>query len=207
MTDEFSTCPSCGQGVLVSQTIVDSECIENHYSCGHKLDRIHVSVQIGLKAELKTKSRNGAFIGKKKREYEIEDRYRIDIDSGKVANEKIFLHHKEKTSAFHMVVLEKSNELKHIDCKKCGNNWKSNFNLPVENYFLIEHDPEVGYLHSYKIQCLKVSSSNSRVNFPTLNTLRNLSKRMKKSLSNFQGGITTISYGNCTGFTIKPTHQ
>ena len=166
MTDEFSTCPSCGQGVLVSQIIVDSGCIENHYSCGHKLDRIYVSEKILVTAELKTKSRNGAFIGKKKREYEIEDRCRIDIDSGKVADEKIFLHHKEKTSAFHMVVFEESNELKHIDCKKCGSNWKSNFNLPVENYFLIEHDPEVGYFHSYKIQCLKCNLKYENPNYP-----------------------------------------
>jgi hypothetical protein len=71
MTDEFSTCPGCGQGVLVSQITVDSECIENNYSCGHKLDRIYVSVKTLVTAEIKTKSHGGAFIGKKKREYEI----------------------------------------------------------------------------------------------------------------------------------------
>jgi len=84
MTDEFSKCPSCGQGVLVYQIIVDSECIENHYSCGHKLDRIHVSVKTLVTVEFKAKSHDGAFIGKKKREYEIEDRYKTNGSVSKV---------------------------------------------------------------------------------------------------------------------------
>jgi hypothetical protein len=123
------------------------------------MDKIAIAAKLEISAKInKTRAGSGTRLGEVKREYEIEDRDRIDIDSGKVANEKIFLHHKEKTSAFHMVVFEKSNDLKHIDCKKCGNNWKSNFNLPVKDYFLIEHNPEETYLHSFKIQCLKCNA-------------------------------------------------
>lgn len=161
MTDEFSTCPVCGQGILVSQVIVDSECTENNYSCGHNLDRIHVSVKTLVTTELKTKSRNGAFIGKKKREYEIEDRYRTnDIDDpGKETVEAVFIHHgTNSTSAFHVVRYSESGKLKHIDCKTCENGWRLDSGLPVDNFFLIENNPEETYLRSFKIQCLKCNA-------------------------------------------------
>jgi hypothetical protein len=165
MLDGFSMCPICGQGIIVSQVIEDNQSSERiecyRYSCGHKLDRVHISVKTGIKAGLKTKSRNGAFIGRKKREYEIEDRYRNDDRDypGKETIETVFIHHgTNSTSAFHVVKYSESEELKHIDCKTCGNGWRFNSVYPLENYFLIEHNPKETYLHCFKIQCLKCNA-------------------------------------------------
>lgn len=163
MTDDFSTCPICDHGVLVSQIVVNSSCIVNNYSCGHKLERIYDSVKISVTAELKIKSLNGAFIGKKKREYEIEERFKTNDrdDPGKETVEMVFIHHGSSlTSVFHVVKYSNSGRLKHIDCKICSNGWRLDSGLPVENSFLFEHNPEEAeaYPCSFKIQCLKCNA-------------------------------------------------
>lgn len=113
-----------------------------------------------MKTGFKTKSRDGALIGKKKREIEIEDRFKDnDRDSpGEDTVETIFLQHIEPTSTFHTVKYSESGVLKHIDCKNCENGWRLDSGLPVEDYFLIEHNSEESYLHSFKIQCLKCNA-------------------------------------------------
>ena len=164
MVDEIKYCPTCGQGTLDSEEIEKSsidECIQTfNYSCGHKHTKISISTTILVKAGLtKIVSRSGNKTSGKHQAYEIEERYREnDIDChGRLTLEFIYINHKSK-SAFHLVKYRDSNELKHIDCKSCGNSWQSNSGLAFEDSFLFEFTPEISYPSSFKIQCLKCNA-------------------------------------------------
>ncbi len=141
--DKISFCPICGQGTLDSEEIEESSSDEYtktcYYSCGHKLTKLYVSATVLVKAGLqKIVSRRGNKVSGKHLEYEIEERYREnDRDfHGILTIEYIYINHKDiPTSVFHVVKYRDSNKLKHIDCKYCGNSWKSDSRLPFEDYF------------------------------------------------------------------------
>lgn len=177
MTDETTLCPCCGQGILDSEETKEFPSGENietcYYSCGHKYEKIEISTKIGVKADLiKIVSRGGDKIGKKRQEYEIEERYRNDdIDRpGTPTVEFVYINHRANpTSVFHVAKYLESNELKHIDCKThhdgimCGNEWQHDSESPLESHFVFEHNPEADYLHSLKIQCLKCNAKYENV--------------------------------------------
>ena len=100
----------------------------------------------------------------KHQEYEIEERFRKnDWDQpGKSTLESVFINHKDK-SAFHVVKYCDTDEFKHIDCKSCGNSWRSDSRLPMEDYFSLEFIPEVSYPSSFNIQCLKCNAKYGSV--------------------------------------------
>ncbi|WP_155398531.1 hypothetical protein [Methanosarcina mazei] len=164
--DKISFCPTCGEGTLDLEEIEESssdECIKTcYYSCGHKHTKMSISTTILVKAELrKMVSRRGNKVSGRHLEYEIEERYREnDRDChGILTIEYIYINHKDTpTSVFHVVKYRDSNELKHIDCKSCGNSWQSNSELTFEDSFLFEFTPEISYPSSFKIQCLKCNA-------------------------------------------------
>ncbi len=166
MVDEIEPCPICGQGTLDSEEIEETSSDEYtktcYYSCGHKLPKLCVSATVLMKAGLqKMVSRRGNKVSGKHLEYEIEERYREnDIDChGRLTLEAVYINHKPNhTSVFHVVKYRDSNELKHIDCKSCGNSWQSKSELTFEDSFLFEFTPEISYPSSFKIQCLKCSA-------------------------------------------------
>ncbi len=176
MTDETTLCPCCGQGILDSEEIKDfpnGEHIEIHYySCGHKHDYIETSEGIVVKDVLgKIVLFGGDKIGKKKYEYEIEERYKNDDKDrpGTPTVEFVFKNHRANpTSVFHVAKYLESNELKHVDCKThhddimCGNEWQHDSGSPLESHFAFEHNPEAGYLDSLKIECLKCNAKYER---------------------------------------------
>lgn len=167
MEDKISFCPTCGEGTLDLEEIEESssdECIKTcYYSCGHKHTKISISKTTLSKAGLtKIVSRSGDKKSAGKHQaYEIEERYKEnDIDChGRLTLEFIYINHKDApTSVFHVVKYLDSNELKHIDCKSCGNSWQSNSGFFMEDYFLYEFTPEISYPSSFKIQCLKCNA-------------------------------------------------
>ncbi|MDD4532039.1 MAG: hypothetical protein PHW22_01195 [Bacilli bacterium] len=167
MEDKISFCPTCGEGTLGLEEIEESssdECIKTcYYSCGHKHTKISISTTILVKAGLtKTVSRTGDKKSAGKHQaHEIEERYKEnDKDChGRLTLEFIYINHKDTpTSVFHVVKYRDSNELKHVDCKYCGNSWKSDSRLPFEDFFSFEFIPEISYPSSFKIQCLKCSA-------------------------------------------------
>jgi len=155
LMDQILLCPNCAKGMLSATEIISDEPDERivvyHFSCGHKLDAIEVSVKTILKAEvpvitsgagatvkiIKTGPRKGSPI----REYEIKEKFRSnDKDqSGRPTEERYYriMDHDD----YHAVKYSDLPDpvFKHIDCKRCGNDWKCQSKLPIEDYFLIEH--------------------------------------------------------------------
>jgi hypothetical protein len=159
MTNEFGICPECGQAnsyYEITRYDADEWLLTNHHLDGHIC---HLTYRIETYVKL--------VINEKKQECEIEKRYRKnDKDRpGIEAVEFIFKNHRTNPSSiFHVAKYSKSNNLKHIDCKTCNNEWGHDYGEPLENYFSFEHNPEDNYLHSFKIQCLKCNAQYNCIN-------------------------------------------
>jgi hypothetical protein len=169
LTNDMLLCHYCDQGVLYATEILEDNPEEHivryYYSCGHKREKIDISVKTGIKTEFKMVSGAGDKKAGKHRESEIEDRFKNnDKDHpGKPTVESYYKdRHVDQTFVFHAVKYLDHDELKHIDCKKCGNDWKYQSGLPLEDFFSFEHNPEVNYLECFKIRCLKCNATYDR---------------------------------------------
>jgi hypothetical protein len=165
---EVTICSNCGKGTLISKEIEDNpngEHVEKcYYSCGHT-HSIIVTPPSKVKIEMrmiKTKLKSGEKI-RGKPVHEIEEKRQIN-EVTKVP-ENIFLSKERstnQTAVFHFVEYEASGELKHIDCKKCGNTWLYNPNCPMESQ--LELNNKFIYVNSkgIKIQCLQCNAKYER---------------------------------------------
>ena len=55
--------------------------------------------------------------------------------SGKVEERFTWVRDREDTKVFQFVW--EMGRLVHVHCKRCGNEWKAEFNVPIETYFEI----------------------------------------------------------------------
>jgi hypothetical protein len=162
MDDVPEVCPRCGQGNLISEVITDhpnGEHEEIHfYSCGHRNFRSVIPFERTVSAcEVGTKLKCGNKV-RGKPEQEINDRWDYsdqDYPDRPVINTTYKQRSAEPTVIFHAVMYS-TGELKHIDCKKCGNDWKSITGKPLEVQFIVELGDQIN------ICCIQCGASFTR---------------------------------------------
>lgn len=164
-------CPICGQGVYCGEVKeIPAGYIKRTFSCGCRCDKINISITTGMGANIPviTSGAGATFKVRKDkrkrdiREYEIKEKFKKnDLDQPGRPTDELYFRINDH-DCFHVVKYDDA--FKHIDCKECGNDWKCQSGFPREDYFSIEHNPDVSFLETYTIRCLKCNYCWSRKN-------------------------------------------
>ena len=143
MDGEERVCRSCGKGRLTSEIVEDipngAYVVTSVFSCGHKHVAIKIEEKITLDETHRVKLRSGEKVrGKPIREMEENfqggDR---DNPKEKVIKTYYWIRSNDATHVLQTVQYG-SGKLKHIHCKKCGNEWKINSSRDLDKQFIYE---------------------------------------------------------------------